>query len=192
MKAETRPGGPPACGGGSEFINWHLLRWCELNRITFTRSRPGNSNDGAHVEQKNWAIVRTVAGYHRYDTEAELELLNKIWAEQTFMTNYFNPQQKLVSKVRNGAKVTKKYDTAATPFQRADRHAKIGKAARKALADTYEDLNPAAIQRKIQALTAELLTLTTTKSAAAQKPSVGTRHKRAFPGEATKTPTRAS
>jgi hypothetical protein len=50
---------------GSEFINHHLLDWCERRKITFTRSRPGNSNDGAHVEQKNWAIVRTVVGYHR-------------------------------------------------------------------------------------------------------------------------------
>ena len=38
------------------------------DKITFTRSRSGNSNDGAHVEQKNWAVVRTVVGYHRYDT----------------------------------------------------------------------------------------------------------------------------
>ncbi len=30
-------------------------------KITFTRTRPGNSNDGAHVEQKNWAGVRTVS-----------------------------------------------------------------------------------------------------------------------------------
>jgi transposase InsO family protein len=37
---------------GSEFINHHLLDWCERRQITFTRSRPGNSNDGAHVEQK--------------------------------------------------------------------------------------------------------------------------------------------
>ena len=35
---------------GSEFINWHLLRWWEAEQITFTRSRSGNSNDGAHVE----------------------------------------------------------------------------------------------------------------------------------------------
>ena len=54
---------------GSEFINHHLLTWCEQRQITFTRSRPGNSNDGCHVEQKNWAIVRTVVGYHRYDTD---------------------------------------------------------------------------------------------------------------------------
>ena len=50
--------------GGSEFINHHLLHWCEQRKITFTRSRPGNSNDGAHVEQKNWAVVRTVVGIH--------------------------------------------------------------------------------------------------------------------------------
>jgi hypothetical protein len=26
--------------------------WCEQRKLTFTRSRPGNSNDGAHVEHK--------------------------------------------------------------------------------------------------------------------------------------------
>jgi hypothetical protein len=69
-------------------------------QITCTRSRPGNNNDGCHVEQKNWAIVRIVVSYHRYDTEAELVVLNKIWALQSKLTNYFYPQQKLVSKVR--------------------------------------------------------------------------------------------
>jgi len=41
---------------GSEFINAHLLTWCETQQITFTRSRPSNKNDGCHVEQKNWDI----------------------------------------------------------------------------------------------------------------------------------------
>jgi hypothetical protein len=177
---------------GSEFINWHLLRWCESNKITFTRSRSGNSNDGAHVEQKNWAIVRTVAGYHRYDTEAERLLLNKIWALQTLMTNFFNPQQKLISKIRKGAKVSKKYDTAATPNQRAQRHDKISKKSKAVLTKTYKDLNPAAIQRQIQALTAELLTLTTAKSAAARKPPATAASTRAFSAEATNRATRAS
>ncbi len=72
---------------GSEFINWHLLRWCEWEKITFTRSRAANCNDGAHVEQKNWAIVRTVVGYHRYDTTAELVVLNHIWVLQSLMNN---------------------------------------------------------------------------------------------------------
>ncbi|WP_237394459.1 integrase catalytic domain-containing protein [Mycobacterium intracellulare] len=90
---------------GSEFINDHLLGWCQGRQITFTRARPGNKNDGCHVEQKNWAVVRTVVGYHRYDTAAELLLLNEIWQLQSKLTNYFYPQQKLISKVRKGAKV---------------------------------------------------------------------------------------
>src|SRR5660397_167341 len=72
---------------GSEFINWELFRWCEQQKLTFTRSRPGNKNDGAHVEQKNWHIVRQLVGYHRYDTPGELDLLNQIWALQRLLTN---------------------------------------------------------------------------------------------------------
>jgi len=98
---------------GSEFINFHLLDWCEKHQITFTRSRVGNKNDGCHVEQKNWTTVRTLVGYHRYDTPAELVLLNKIWVLQSLLSNYFYPQQKLVYKARDGANVIKKYDTAA-------------------------------------------------------------------------------
>jgi len=101
---------------GSEFINWHLFRYCVQEKITFTRSRSGNSNDGAHVEQKNWAVVRAVVGYHRYDTMGELLLLNKIWLLQGLLTNFFYPQQKLLSKQRQGAKVIKKYDVATTPY----------------------------------------------------------------------------
>ena len=63
---------------GGEFINYHLFNYCVANKITFTRSRSGNKNDGAHVEQKNWTHVRELVGYHRYDTEAELTLLNEI------------------------------------------------------------------------------------------------------------------
>lgn len=173
---------------GSEFINHHLLDWCEKRQITFTRSRPGNSNDGAHVEQKNWAIVRTVVGYHRYDTAAELALLNEIWSLQSQMTNYFLPQQKLVSKVRESAKVTKKYDTATTPHRRAERHDTVSIEDKAILTEDYNDLNPAAIQRQIQDLTAQLLTLTTSKAGAAIKP-VPTR---ASADESTMPATRAS
>ncbi len=157
---------------GSEFINWHLQRWCEKHQITFTRSRSGNSNDGAHVEQKNWAIVRTVVGYHRYDTPAELVLLNKIWVLQSQITNYFSAQQKLISKVRDGAKVTKKYDTATTPHRRSMTHTAVSDRDKAILTEAYAGLNPAAIGRQIQALTAELLTLTTSKATARNRPAV--------------------
>ena len=57
---------------GSEFINSHLLNYCIDHKITFTRSRPGNKNDGAHVEQKNWTHVRELVGYLRFDTDADV------------------------------------------------------------------------------------------------------------------------
>ncbi len=177
---------------GSEFINHHLLAWCEQRTITFTRSRPGNSNDGAHVEQKNWAVVRTVVGYHRYDTAAELLLLNKIWLLQSKITNFFLPQQKLLSKVRDGAKVTKKYDMPTTPHRRAERHAAVSTEDKTIMNDVLVELNPAAIQRQIQALTAELLTLTTSKAAAIGKPPVTAVRSRASSHESTTTATRAS
>ena len=177
---------------GSEFINHHLLEWCEARKLTFTRSRPGNSNDGAHVEQKNWAVVRTVVGYHRYDTPAELLLLNKIWVLQSLMTNYFLPQQKLISKVRDGAKVTKKYDRPATPHRRAERHQSVTEQDKTIMKDTLAEVNPAAVQRQIQALTVELLTLTTSKAAARSKPQIPTLTKRASAHESTKRATRAS
>jgi hypothetical protein len=40
--------------------------------------RPCNY-DGVHVEQKNWAHLRELVGYLRFDTREELELLNVIW-----------------------------------------------------------------------------------------------------------------
>ena len=140
------------------------------------------------MEQKNWAIVRTVVGYHRYDTPAELLLLNKIWALQSQLTNYFYPQQKLISKVRDGAKVTKKYDTATTPHRRAERHETVSAQDKKVLADTYTRINPAAVQRQIQALTSELLTITTSKAGPAKKPPAT----RALSDESTNQASRAS
>ncbi len=157
---------------GSEFINHHLLDWCTKRELTFTRSRPGNSNDGAHVEQKNWAVVRTVVGYHRYDTPAELLLLNQIWVLQSQVTNFFLPQQKLIAKVRDGAKITKTYDRATTPQARADRHPGVTDEDKTIMTEVFDGLNPAAIQRQIQALTAELLTLTTSKATARRTPAL--------------------
>jgi hypothetical protein len=174
---------------GSEFINDDLFHWCQGRQITFTRARPGNKNDGCHVEQKNWTVVRTIVGYYRYDTAAELLLLNEIWKFQAKLTNYFYPQQKLISKVRKGAKVSKRHDTAATPFHRAIDHPTMTVERIVALTRTYSLINPAATQRQVRALTAELFTITTAKAGPTAQPQV---NKRARLREAMNTPTRAS
>ena len=148
---------------GSEFINAHLLRYCEAQKITFTRSRPGRKNDGAHVEQKNWSVVRRAVGYHRYDTPAELALLNDIYALLRLQINYFSPQQKLISKTRDGAKVTKRYDTAATPYQRVMADHGVPEQIKTTLTAQYADLNPAQLRRDILTFTDQLLELVKAK-----------------------------
>ncbi len=174
---------------GSEFINDDLFNWCHGRQITFTRARPGNKNDGCHVEQKNWSVVRTLVGYHRYDTAAEVLLLNEIWRLQSTLTNYFYPQQKLISKTRRGAKVLKKHDGARTPFRRAIEHVDMTVERIVGLTRAYSLINPAATQRQVQALTAELFTITTAKAGPAAEPPI---NKRARLREATNAPTRAS
>jgi transposase InsO family protein len=157
---------------GSEFINEHLLRYCEDNKITFTRSRPGNKNDGAHVEQKNWARVRELVGYYRYDTAAELAKLNEIWELDAVFANYFLPQQKLIFKQRSGAKVIKKYDTATTPHQRAVAHPDVRKRPIITMNAVFKRLKPAALSRQILALTGQLEALAQAKTAPRAKPPV--------------------
>jgi hypothetical protein len=157
---------------GSEFINDQLYRYCRNNNLKFTRSRSGHSNDGAHVEQKNWTAVRQLVGYLRYDTDGELDLLNQIWTLQSLIGNHFYPQQKLISKVRDGAKVTKRYDRAQTPYARAMAHPAVKPLRRRRLTAQHTSFNPAAVQRQIQALCAGLLTLATAKKQPATKPAV--------------------
>jgi hypothetical protein len=150
---------------GSEFINDYLLAYCHSQQITFTRSRPGNKNDGAHVEQKNWARVRELVGYYRYDTAAELEKLNDIWELDALFTNYLLPQQKLLSKERHGAKVSKKHDAALTPHQRTATHPDVRKRPVIAMNAQFKRIKPAALSRQILALTRELEILAQAKAA---------------------------
>jgi len=157
---------------GSEFINAHLLAYCVENKITFTRSRPGNKNDGAHVEQKNWTHVRELVGYLRFDTEAELGVLNRIWELDRIYTNYLLAQQKLLSKQRHGAKVAKKYDRATTPFGRTSARHDITEACRREMAKTMAGVHPGQLYRQIQDLTSQLEAMALAKAPAPVKPRV--------------------
>ena len=157
---------------GTEFINNHLMNFCLANQITFTRSRPGNKNDGAYVEQKNWTHVRGLVGYLRFDTATELGILNEIWELDRIYTNYLLAQQKLIFKQRNGAKVSKRYDQAATPFQRADARDDVTQACRTHMHETMNELRPGDLYWAIRELTARLERLSLSKAPAPVKPPV--------------------
>ena len=159
---------------GSKFINAHLIQYRKDHKITFTRSRSGNKNDGAYVEQKNWTHVRELVGYLRYDTPAELAKLNEIWDANDTFTNYLQAQQKLISKTRNGAKVTKKYDLAKSPYQRAYIHKNTSAKSKLTMNKEMGQLHPGVLSRHIQAFALELQKKSLLKAPAARKPVVNT------------------
>lgn len=142
---------------GSEFINHHLVRFCAQHRITFTRSRPLRKNDNCFVEQKNWAVVRRMVGYLRYDAPEQLRLLNELYALARLYTNFFQPVQKLVRKERRGARLHRVYDAAQTPFQRVLASPHVTHQAKQALHAQYRALNAAQLRRDITRLQERLL-----------------------------------
>ena len=86
---------------GPEFINQLLYKYCQREKLEFTRSRENKKNDSAYIEQKNWTHVRKVFGYLRYDTYEELAGMNDLYHnELRLYKNFFQPVMKLKSKER--------------------------------------------------------------------------------------------
>lgn len=141
---------------GSEFINELLYHYCLDEKITFTRSRPYKKNDQAHVEQKNWSVVRHTVGYDRWETKQEFALLESIYDDLRLYINFFQPSFKLVAKQRIGNKTVKRYDPAKTPYQRVLERKDISLHAKARLMNLYLQLNPAELRRRIDQKTAQL------------------------------------
>ena len=134
----------------SSFINWHLLSYCEREKIQFSRSRPYKKNDNNFVEQKNSTHVRAVIGHLRYDTEKELEIINSLYRnELRLYKNFFQPVMKLKEKIRDKGKVHRKYDTPRTPYQRLMESEHIPEETKEKLTKLYQSLNPAELKRGI-------------------------------------------
>jgi len=135
----------------SAFINDHLYRYTQREQITFTRSRPYKKNDQAHIEQKNWSVVRHLVGYDRYDSAMALARLNDVYADLRLYVNFFQPSMKLVAKQRIDNKVRKKYDTARTPYQRVLQSAHVSETDKENLRQINVALNPVILRHRIEA-----------------------------------------
>ena len=135
---------------GTEFINHHLYRYCQEEKLEFSRSRPYKKNDNCLVEQKNWTHVKKFVGYLRYDTEAERHLLLDLYRnELRLYKNFFQPVMKLKSKERIGGRMHRAYDLPQTPYQRTIAQKGISPKTKRELRKLYETLNPAQLKREI-------------------------------------------
>jgi hypothetical protein len=137
---------------GSEFINAHLLKYCQTKpKIQFTRGRPYKKDDNAHIEQKNWTHVRKLLGYARYDTQQVLGAINNLYrGELRLFQNLFQPSVRLVTKTRVGSKLKRRYDAPATPLDRVTRHPLAIRDRSAQLVSARRQLDPFALSAAIE------------------------------------------
>lgn len=141
---------------GTEFINWILKRYCDTNKITFTRIRPYRKNDNCFVEQKNYTVPRRFLGYSRFDTEEQLLIIKEILKRVELYVNFFQPSMKQIEKYREGAKVKKKFDESKTPYRRLLKFEVLNEENKYKLEELYRSLNPAGLKRQITKLQTKL------------------------------------
>lgn len=133
------------------FINDMMQRYCKQERIAIGRSRPYRKNDQAHVEQRNWSVIRQLIGYDRYERDA-VPVCNALWMKRRLYMNYFQPVRRLLRKERIDGKVHREYDASQTPYERLAASGSLT-AERKADLDAqYRSLDPVALKESCEAL----------------------------------------
>ncbi|PIR43411.1 hypothetical protein COV24_02625, partial [candidate division WWE3 bacterium CG10_big_fil_rev_8_21_14_0_10_32_10] len=124
---------------GYEFVNWAMYKYCDREKLSYTRSRSYRKNDQAHIEGKNNQSVRKVVGYDRITDSEIVNLIQNIYQEEhRQLTNFFYTTLKLKEKTRIRGKVTKKYGIAKTPYQRVLESSKVSAEVKETLTREYE------------------------------------------------------
>jgi hypothetical protein len=137
---------------GGEFINDLLLAYCAQQNITFTRGRVAKKNDQCFVEQKNGSVVRQLVGYDRFEGEPAYRQLAELYRALRLYVNFFQPSMKLRKKTRDGSRVRRSYDQAATPLQRLFTADVLTAGQRERLEIIYQALDPVLLLRQIEVL----------------------------------------
>jgi hypothetical protein len=100
--------------------------------------------------------VRRTIGYDCFEGRGAWEALSELYRVLRVYVNFFQPSLKLLSKERNGAKVSKKYDTARTPHQRVMFVEAIEQKIKDALGEQYKMLDPVALLATLEQLQSQL------------------------------------
>lgn len=145
---------------GSEFMNWGVIAWCDDHDIPVTRGRPYQHNDNAHIEQRNGDWVRRHAFRYRYETDAELALLNQLWDLVMARKNHLLPCVKAVGWTETTSGRKKRiYDKPKTPYARLLDTGILHEATHARLQAEHDKLNPARITRGINRIQQQLIDL---------------------------------
>ena len=112
---------------GGEILNSHVAAYHgrKAKRPFSWRSRPGQCNDNAHVEEKNRSSGRQLFGEIRLDCPLLQDELVKLCDDWSDFRNFFCPCKMLVSKEKRpeGKGYKCNFDKPKTPYQRVlDEH----------------------------------------------------------------------
>ena len=135
---------------GSEFINHHMKTYCDSENLVFTRSRPNTSNDGCHVEQKNWSVIRQTIGYARFEDPYALPVFNRIYSTLSLINNFFLPSAKLLSKTRHASSISRVHGKPQSPFRRLMDDPDLDSAIKRSLCLTFDSLDLLLLRASIQ------------------------------------------
>ena len=97
-------------------------------------------------------MVRNFIGYDRFEGIEPWRILDELYLHLRLYVNFFQPSVKLVSKKREGSRVTKIYDKAHTPCQRVLVDETIPEDTKWHLRDQFESLDPVALLHDIERL----------------------------------------
>ena len=148
---------------GSEFFNWHLVRFWKdaVKGVYLTRSRSFHKNDNRFVEQKNSTLVRAYFGNERLDSVAQTLFLNQIYQKMGTYYNLFQPvmrlmEKEVISTTDQVRRVRRVYDIAKTPFERLCATGAISHEKREQLEQLRDQTNPRQLHRDIYDLIHQL------------------------------------
>lgn len=156
---------------GSEFLNYHLLRFFNdaVKGVHISRSRPWHKNDNRFVEQRNDSLVRAYLGYERLDSVAQATALNHLYDQMWWYYNFFQPVMHLTGKtllVAEGQRphLKRRYDTASTPFDRLCAAQGLPLERRQYLENLRQQTNPRRLHQQVHATLAYVMALPTADS----------------------------
>lgn len=153
---------------GSEFLNYHLLRFFRqtVSGVHISRSRPWQKNDNRNVEQRNHSLVRAYLGFDRLDSIAQARAVNQLYDQMWLYYNFFQPvmhlhQKTLVINEGQRPQVKRRYDIARTPLERLCATQLLPSERQQPLEQLRQQTNPRQLRRRVHSLLDQVLALPT-------------------------------
>ncbi len=98
---------------------------------------------GTGYPRSGWRV------YDRFEGEVAYRQLAELYRAVRLYVNFFQPSVKLLTKIRDGSRVKRTYDAAATPLHRLLVQGALGVEERERLEAIYRGLDPVLLLRQI-------------------------------------------